>query len=90
MVDTRLLRDTSGQEIGSSGAVVAPADEIFEKMPAAQFTVAGLTLGFPVLRIQQSGGNRIVKRERPYRDGAKLDDIIYDDTLMPDGSRRSD
>ncbi len=74
MVDTRLLRDTSGQEIGSSGAVVAPADEIFEKMPAAQFTVAGLTLGFPVLRIQQSGGNRIVKRERPYRDGAKLDD----------------
>ena len=74
MVDTNILRDTSGTEVGASGTSGATEDTIFEKYPPAQFTVAGLTLGFPVLRIQQSGGNRIVKRERPYRDGAKLDD----------------
>lgn len=31
-------------------------------------------LAFPVTSIKESGGNRIVERERPYRDGAKLDD----------------
>lgn len=74
MVDTNKLRDTSGTVTGASGTQGATEDTIFEKYPPAQFTVAGLTLGFPVLTIRQSGGNRIVKRERPYRDGAKLDD----------------
>jgi prophage DNA circulation protein len=32
------------------------------------------TLAFPVQNIIESGGNRLVERERPYRDGAKLDD----------------
>ena len=82
MVDSNILRTTSGTEVGAAGNQGEVEDTIFEKYPTAQFTVAGLTLGFPVLRIQQSGGNRIVKRERPYRDGAKLDDtgseaIVY-------------
>src|SRR5262245_15019791 len=33
------------------------------------------TLKFPVSSIQESGGNRIVERNRPYRNGAKLDDV---------------
>ena len=50
---------------------------IFEQYPAASWEV-GSSRGkivFPVCDIQESGGNRIVERERPYRDGAKLDDI---------------
>lgn len=74
MVDTNILRNTSGTQVGALGTQGAVEDTIFEKYPPAQFTVAGLTLAFPVLRIQQTGGNRIIKRERPYRDGAKLDD----------------
>lgn len=74
MVDTNIQRDTSGTEVGSSGTQGQVEDTIFEKYPPAQFSVAGITLAFPVLRIQQVGANRIIERERPYRDGAKLDD----------------
>lgn len=65
--------DTSNQEIGA-GASPSPELGVFEKYPPAQFTVAGRTFAFPVVRISESGGNRIIERERPYRDGAKLDD----------------
>lgn len=70
------LRDTHGQapdNVRAQGLAEIP-EEIFEKYPPAQFTVAGQTLAFPVMRIRETGGNRIIERERPYRDGAKLDD----------------
>lgn len=48
---------------------------IFEQFPAASWKVGQKPqLFFPVESIQEEGGNRIVERERPYRDGAKLDD----------------
>lgn len=48
---------------------------VFEQYPIASWKVGSLpALKFPVLSISESGGNRIVERERPYRDGAKLDD----------------
>ena len=49
--------------------------EVFEQYPVASWSVPGAdTLYFPVESIKEDGGNRIVLRERPYRDGAKLDD----------------
>jgi prophage DNA circulation protein len=52
------------------------ADEVFGQYPSASWKVAGgAELVFPVEAISESGGNRIVPRERPYRDGAKLDDV---------------
>lgn len=48
---------------------------IFEQYPVASWKVGQLpSLKFPTCGIQESGGNRIVERERPYRDGSKLDD----------------
>lgn len=48
---------------------------VFEQYPVASWTVGRLPpLRFVVLSISEGGGNRIVQRERPYRDGAKLDD----------------
>ena len=47
---------------------------IFEQYPAASWTVLGDTIYFAVEDIDETGGNRIVRRRRPYRDGAKLDD----------------
>jgi len=48
---------------------------VFEQYPIASWKVGSLPeLKFPVVSISESGGNRIVERERPYRDGAKLDD----------------
>lgn len=50
-------------------------DEIFEQYAVCSWKVKGEdALVIPVERIEESGGNRIVSRERPYRDGAKLDD----------------
>lgn len=49
-------------------------DDTFKDLPVASFSVGGQKYGFPVQGIRQSGGNRLVQRERPYRDGAKLDD----------------
>lgn len=49
---------------------------IFEQYPVASWKVGSLpALKFPVVSISESGGNRIVERERPYRDGSKLDDV---------------
>lgn len=55
---------------------VDPVDpEIFEQYPVAQFKPdGGVPIAFPVTRISESGGNRIVIQDRAYRDGAKLDD----------------
>jgi prophage DNA circulation protein len=50
--------------------------DLFEKLVVASWTVAGLpTIYFPVQSIRESGGNRLAIRERPYRDGGKVDDI---------------
>lgn len=68
-----LTADTHGKTIGSG--IGETVDEIFAKYPPAQFTVAGTSYAFPVIRITENGSNRIVERQRPYRDGAKLDDV---------------
>jgi prophage DNA circulation protein len=48
---------------------------IFERYECAQWQVGNSpTIYFPVLRITETGGNRIVPQERPFRDGGKLDD----------------
>jgi hypothetical protein len=50
-------------------------NQIFENYTVASWRVGNLPpLKFPISRITENGGNRIVKRERPYRDGQKLDD----------------
>lgn len=69
--------------------------EVFESYEVCSWKVGqnGPTLKFPVGNIQEAGGNRIVERNRPYRDGAKLDDVgsnatkwtveaIFENTLM--------
>ena len=51
------------------------SDTSFEDLPVASWTADGrVQLAFPVTNITETGGNRIVERERPFRDGAKLDD----------------
>ncbi len=52
-----------------------PSDPVFEQYPSCSWTVGGKTIVFPALMITEEGGNRIVNRERPYRDGAKIDDV---------------
>jgi prophage DNA circulation protein len=46
----------------------------FEEATIARWRVSNVIYKFPVESITDDGGNRIVVRERPYRDGAKLDD----------------
>ncbi|AUX31922.1 MULTISPECIES: DNA circularization N-terminal domain-containing protein [Sorangium] len=50
------------------------ANGIFSQYPPATWEVAGTSVTFQVETLQEAGGNRIIQRERPYRDGAKLDD----------------
>ncbi|WP_437759481.1 DNA circularization N-terminal domain-containing protein [Sorangium sp. So ce1389] len=50
------------------------ANDIFAKYPPATWDVAGQSVTFQVETLQETGGNRLVQWERPYRDGAKLDD----------------
>ncbi|MCP4674342.1 MAG: hypothetical protein GY854_02255 [Deltaproteobacteria bacterium] len=53
-----------------------PGPTVWEQLPVASWKVGGSAqLAFPVVSIDESGGNRIAIRERPYRPGAKLDDI---------------
>jgi len=72
------VRDTSKKEIGSGGSGDPSFDradlEEFEQYSVASWTVNNRTLAFPAKVINDNGGNRIVQRERPFRDGAKLDD----------------
>ncbi len=50
-------------------------ETVFDKFALASFAVSnGNSVAFPVHKIQQDGANRLIERERPYRDGAKLDD----------------
>jgi hypothetical protein len=51
--------------------------EVFEDYEVCSWKVGNQqgVLKFPVKSIQETGGNRIVERNRPYRDGAKLDDV---------------
>lgn len=75
-------------------------EPVFSQYPIASWTVGKKTLSFPVLKISESGGNRIVQRERPFRDGAKLDDVgsspkcwtldvIFQNTLNAEGGSAS-
>lgn len=49
-------------------------DEPWESLPVASWTPkGGATLSFPLALSRQSGGNRLVKRARPYRAGVKID-----------------
>jgi prophage DNA circulation protein len=54
------------------------SEQIFEQYSVASWTVRGDTIYFPIEDIEEDGGNRIVKRARPYRDGWKLDDTGAD------------
>lgn len=69
---------------------------VFEDYQVARWKVGTFDLAFPVMSINESGGNRIVRRERPFRDGAKLDDtgskprvwryqIIFENTIEEPG-----
>lgn len=49
---------------------------LFEKGPLARWKPDGephLEVAFPILSISESGGHRLVERERPHRPGAKID-----------------
>lgn len=49
-------------------------EEVFSQYPPATWAPDdGQVIVFPVEDIQESGGARLVRRERPYRKGAKLD-----------------
>lgn len=51
------------------------SDIIFPRYPPPSWQAAGKpAIFFPIEDIQESGGNRLVAHERPYRDGAKHDD----------------
>jgi len=47
--------------------------EIFARYAVASWTILGDEIRFPVLTIGEEGGLRVVRRQRPYRKGAKLD-----------------
>ena len=50
-------------------------DTVFGNYPVARWQVGtSAPVTFPVQQVTESGGNRLVMHERPYRDGAKLDD----------------
>jgi hypothetical protein len=55
--------------------VAAAFVDYFKEYGPATWTVGGNKVGFPVLKISQSGGNRIIRHERPRRNGAKCDDM---------------
>lgn len=50
-----------------------PAPTIQSRYPVASFEVGGNRVAWPLATDQMAGGNRIVEHERPYREGAKLD-----------------
>ena len=57
------------------------SEHLFEGMAVCSWKVdGGRSLAFPIRNVVERGGNRLVKRKRPYRDGAKLDDTGSDDT----------
>lgn len=49
---------------------------LFELYPAASWKVGrAQKLFFPILELSEEGANRVVERDRPYRNGAKCDDV---------------
>jgi prophage DNA circulation protein len=50
------------------------ADTVFEEFPVCTWEVTGYKVPIPVKKVDERGGNRIVRRTRQSRDGAKLDD----------------
>lgn len=52
-----------------------PGEErVYDQFPPASWTPSGgRTIYFPVERVEESGGNRLVPRERAYKNGAKVD-----------------
>lgn len=64
--------NTTNVEIGAGSSSIEK--EIFSEYKPAQFTVGGRSFAFAVTKIDEIGANRLIERERPYRDGAKLDD----------------
>jgi hypothetical protein len=72
---------------------VATSDDptaIFEQYPVASFAVRGDPIYFAVESIEEDGGNRIVRRRRPYRDGAKLDDTGSNEKVFTLTARAND
>jgi hypothetical protein len=67
---------TEGQRAHMQREPAQPqAPEIFPQYQIASWAVGVYpVMKFPVMSISESGGNRLVERERPYRDGAKFDD----------------
>lgn len=67
---------TQGQKQHMQPEPAQPEDpEIFPQFEIASWKVGSIPLvKFPVASINETGGNRLVERERPYRDGAKFDD----------------
>jgi prophage DNA circulation protein len=54
---------------------MATEDGVFGNYAVGKWSVGGRPEIFlPIVDISETGGNRIVPHERPYRDGAKLDD----------------
>jgi prophage DNA circulation protein len=54
----------------------AQVETVFDRYPLASFEIdSENAVAFPVQKIRQKGANRVIERERPYRDGAKLDDV---------------
>jgi len=55
--------------------------EVFEQYEIASWKVGGSQkIAFPVISVDESGGNRLAARKRPYRHGAKFDDIGANET----------
>lgn len=67
---------TQGQESHMTPEPAQPeSPELFPQFEIATWGVGVYpATKFPVMSISESGGNRLVERERPYRDGAKFDD----------------
>jgi len=71
-------------------------ETVSEQYPIAKFEVQGRAETFVVTSIEEAGGNRIVRHERPFRDGSKLDDTgsdpitwtiesVFNNTIQEDG-----
>lgn len=73
------------------------ANLIFERTPAAEWKAKGKTaIRFSITRIEESGANRIIERQRPYRPGARLEstgakakrwklEAIFENTILEQG-----
>ena len=72
MVFPSIGKDFVGSDlVGTDGDI----ETVFEEFPIATWEIGNAgKMAFPVVNISEVGGNRIIRRERPYRDGEKLDD----------------